>query len=94
MARRCLSSNARSATPPTPPIRRGRPTLFSIVGREAEPRRDFSAGFATAKFKWMKEARRLAGRSASHPIPGAIMPYKQAKPELRVAIVSYLKELH
>ena len=27
-------------------------------------------------------------------IPGAIMPYKQAKPELRTAIVSYLKELH
>jgi cytochrome c len=27
-------------------------------------------------------------------IPGAIMPYKQPKPELRMAIVSYLKELH
>jgi len=27
-------------------------------------------------------------------IPGAIMPYRQARSELRVAIVNYLKELH
>src|SRR5882724_7136071 len=27
-------------------------------------------------------------------IPGAIMPYRQARSELRIAIVSYLKELH
>jgi len=27
-------------------------------------------------------------------IPGAIMPYRQARSELRMAIVNYLKELH
>ena len=27
-------------------------------------------------------------------IPGAIMPYKQEKPEVRSAIINYLKELH
>ena len=26
-------------------------------------------------------------------VPGAIMPYRQAKPEVRAAIIGYLKEL-
>jgi cytochrome c len=77
------------------PSRQG-PTLFNIVGREAGTAEGFrySAGFATAKFKWdeLKLDAWLADPQAM--IPGAIMPYKQPKPELRVAIVSYLKELH
>ena len=77
------------------PPRQG-PTLFNIVGREAGTADGFrySAGFANAKFKWdeLKLDAWLADPQAM--IPGAIMPYKQAKPELRVAIVNYLKELH
>src|ERR1700682_523731 len=77
------------------PSRQG-PTLFNIVGREAGTAEGFrySAGFANAKFKWdeLKLDAWLADPQAM--IPGAIMPYKQAKPELRVAIVNYLKELH
>ena len=77
------------------PPRQG-PTLFNIVGRDAGTADGFrySAGFANAKFKWdeFKLDAWLADPQAM--IPGAIMPYKQAKPELRVAIVNYLKELH
>jgi len=27
-------------------------------------------------------------------IPGSVMAYRQAKPEVRAAIIAYLKELH
>jgi cytochrome c len=77
------------------PPRQG-PTLSNIVGREAGTTQGFrySAGFANAKFKWddRKLDEWLVNPQAM--IPGAIMPYKQAKPEIRMAIVSYLKELH
>jgi cytochrome c len=72
------------------------PTLFNIVGRDAGTAEGFrySAGFASAKFKWdeQKLDQWLADPQAM--IAGAIMPYKQTRPELRIAIVSYLKELH
>ena len=55
MARRCSSSNARSATPPTctDPVRQG-PPLFKIVGRPAGTLDGFhySPGFARAEFVW------------------------------------------
>jgi cytochrome c len=77
------------------PSRQG-PTLFNIVGREAGTAAGFrySAGFATAKFKWDEGKLDAWLADPQAMIPGAIMPYKQAKPELRVAIVNYLKELH
>ena len=72
------------------------PTLFNIVGRDAGTAEGFrySAGFAGAKFKWDEQKLDQWLTDPQAMIPGAIMPYKQAKPELRVAIVSYLKELH
>jgi cytochrome c len=72
------------------------PTLFNIVGRDAGAAEGFrySAGFAGAKFKWDEQKLDQWLTDPQAMIPGAIMPYKQAKPELRVAIVSYLKELH
>ena len=77
------------------PPRQG-PTLFNIVGRDAGTADGFrySAGFANAKFK--RDEQKLDAWLADPQtmIPGAIMPYKQAKPELRIAIVSYLRELH
>ncbi len=72
------------------------PTLFNIVGRDAGTAEGFrySAGFADAKFKWDEGKLDAWLADPQAMIPGAIMPYKQPKPELRVAIVNYLKELH
>ncbi len=77
------------------PPRQG-PTLFNIVGRDAGTADGFrySAGFANAKFKWDEQKLDAWLADPQTMIPGAIMPYKQAKPELRIAIVSYLRELH
>jgi cytochrome c len=77
------------------PPRQG-PTLFNIVGREAGTAGGFrySPGFADAKFKWDEQKLDTWLVDPQAMIPGAIMPYKQARPELRMAIVSYLKELH
>lgn len=77
------------------PPRQG-PTLFSIVGREAGTAQGFrySAGFANAKFKWDERKLDEWLVNPQAMIPGAVMPYKQAKSELRMAIVNYLKELH
>lgn len=77
------------------PPRQG-PTLFNIVGRGVGKVDGFrySSGFADAKFKWDEQKLDEWLVNPQAMIPGAIMPYKQPKPELRMAIVSYLKELH
>ena len=77
------------------PSRQG-PTLFNIIGREAGTAEGFrySAGFANAKFKWDEQKLDEWLVDPQAMIPGAIMPYKQAKSEIRLGIVSYLKELH
>jgi cytochrome c len=79
----------------TDPIRQG-PSLFNIIGRRAGTVEGFhySAGFAKADFVW-DEAR--IDSWISNPqemIPGAVMAYRQAKPEVRAGIIAYLKELH
>src|ERR1700682_5190794 len=88
----CATCHTTSSSDPS---RQG-PTLFNIVGREAGTAEGFrySAGFANAKFKWdeLKLEQWLVDPQAM--IPGAVTHYRQAKPELRVAIVNYLKELH
>jgi len=85
----CHTTNA------SDPARQG-PTLFNIVGREAGTIEGFrySAGFATAKFKWDEQKLDEWLTKPQAMIPGAVMPYRQAKPEIRIAIVNYLKELH
>jgi len=85
----CHTTNA------SDPPRQG-PTLFNIVGREAGTAEGFrySAGFATAKFKWDEQKLDEWLTNPQAVIPGAVMPYKQPKSEIRTAIVSYLKELH
>jgi cytochrome c len=72
------------------------PTLFDIVGRQAGTAEGFrySAGFADAKFKWDEQKLDAWLVDPQGMIPGAIMPYKQPKFEIRMAIVSYLRELH
>jgi cytochrome c len=79
----------------TDPVRQG-PTLFNIIGRRAGAADGFhySAGFSKADFVW-DEARIDAWiTNPQEIIPGAVMAYRQAKPEIRAAIIAYLKELH
>ena len=85
----CHTTNA------SDPARQG-PTLFNIVGREAGTIEGFrySAGFATAKFKWDEQKLDEWLTNPQAMIPGAVMAYRQPKTEIRMAIVSYLKELH
>jgi len=77
------------------PPRQG-PTLFNVVGREAGTADGFhySAAFAAAKFKWDEQRLDAWLTDPQAMIPGAVMPYKQSRSEIRTAIVSYLKELH
>jgi cytochrome c len=77
------------------PVRQG-PPLVSIVGRPAGKVDGFhySAGFAKADFVW-DDARLDAWlANPQEIIPGAVMAYRQAKPETRAAIIGYLKELN
>lgn len=77
------------------PARQG-PPLFKIVGRPAGKVDGFhySAGFAKADFVW-DDARLDAWlTNPQEIIPGAVMAYRQSKPETRAAIIGYLKELN
>jgi cytochrome c len=79
----------------TDPVRQG-PSLFGIVGRRAGSTDGFhySAGFAKADFSW-DDARLDAWiTNPQQMIPGTVMAYRQAKPEVRGAIIAYLKDLH
>jgi len=77
------------------PVRQG-PSLFNIVGRRAGSVEGFrySAAFAKADFAW-DDARLDAWiTNPQEMIPGSVMAYRQAKPEVRAAIIAYLRELH
>jgi cytochrome c len=77
------------------PVRQG-PPLLGIVGRPAGKVDGFhySTGFAAADFIWddAKLDAWLANPQAI--VPGAVMAYRQSKPETRAAIIAYLKELN
>lgn len=77
------------------PVRQG-PPLVKIVGRRAGSVEGFhySPGFAKADFTW--DDAKLDGwlTNPQEQIPGAVMAYRQAKPEVRAAIINYLKELN
>ena len=77
------------------PARQG-PSLFNIIGRRAGAVEGFhySAGFAKADFAWDEAALDTWIANPQEMIPGSIMAYRQAKPEIRAAIIAYLKELH
>jgi cytochrome c len=77
------------------PLRQG-PPLVHIVGRQAGKFEGFSysPALARADFSW-DEARLDAWlTNPQDVIPGAIMPYRQPKPETRAAIIGYLKGLN
>ena len=79
----------------TDPVRQG-PPLLKIVGRPAGKVDGFhySAGFARADFVWDDASLDAWLANPQAMIPGAVMAYRQPKPETRAAIIAYLKELN
>ncbi len=71
------------------------PTLDGVFGRKAGSVVDFhySPSFAKADWTWDDAHLDPWLTNPQAIIPGAIMPYRQAKPEVRAAIIGYLKEL-
>jgi cytochrome c len=88
----CATCHATNLSDPT---RQG-PSLFNIIGRRAGAVEGFhySAGFAKADFAWNEVTLDTWIANPQEVIPGSIMAYRQAKPEIRAAIIAYLKELH
>jgi cytochrome c len=77
------------------PVRQG-PPLTKIIGRPAGKFEGFhySPAMAKADFTW-DEARLDAWLTDPQGVvPGAFMPYSQAKAETRAAIIAYLKGLN
>jgi cytochrome c len=79
----------------TDPVRQG-PSLFNIVGRRVGSVDGFhySAGFSKADFSWDDAKLDAWITNPQELIPGSVMAYRQAKPEIRATIIAYLKELH
>ena len=77
------------------PMRQG-PSLFGIFGRRAGAADGFhySAGFGKADFVWDDAKLDAWMTNPQEMLPGTVMAYRQAKPEIRAAIIAYLKELH
>ena len=77
------------------PTRQG-PSLFNIIGRRAGAMEGFhySSGFAKADFAWDEATLDSWIANPQEMIPGSVMAYRQARPEIRAAIIAYLKELH
>jgi cytochrome c len=71
------------------------PSLFGIIGRKVGTAEGFhySAGFAKADFVWDETKLDAWLTNPQELIPGAVMAYRQAKPETRAAVTAYLKEL-
>jgi len=77
------------------PVRQG-PSLYKIVGRPAGKVDGFhySDGFAKADFVWDDTRLDAWLSNPQAVIPGALMAYRQSKPEIRAAIIAYLKEFN
>jgi cytochrome c len=77
------------------PARQG-PNLAGVFGRKAGSVEGFhySPGFAKADFAWDEQHLDAYLTNPQAVIPGAIMPYKQSRPQVRKAIIAYLQEQH
>jgi cytochrome c len=82
------------ATSLSDPPRQG-PPLVKVIGQKAGGVEGFhySSGFAQANFVWDESKLDQWLTNPQAVIPGAIMTYRQVKPEIRAAIISYLKGL-
>jgi hypothetical protein len=65
-------------------------------GRKAGsvPQFKYSSGFASTDLVWDDAHLDAYLTNPQAVIPGSMMPYKQAKPPVRQAIIAYLKEQH
>jgi cytochrome c len=72
------------------------PPLSRVIGRQAGKLDGFhySPGLAQAGFTWDENTLDAWLANPQAIIPGAIMAYRQGKPDTRAAIISYLKELN
>jgi cytochrome c len=78
---------------PADPPRQG-PLLKGVFGRKAGslPEFKYSSGLASAGFIWDEPHLDRWLTDPQSLIPGVVMPYKQADPKIRLAIIEYLKE--
>ena len=76
-------------------VRQG-PNLAGVYGRKAGtvPGFKYSAGFADADWTWDEGHLDPYLTNPQSVIKGGVMGYRQAKPEIRQAIIAYLKEQH
>jgi cytochrome c len=79
----------------TEPVRQG-PPLVKIIGRPAGKFEGFnySPALAKADFAWDESRLDAWLTDPQAAIPGVVMAYRQAKPETRAAIITYLKGLN
>ncbi|HEY0522539.1 MAG TPA: c-type cytochrome [Stellaceae bacterium] len=77
---------------PTPAQRQG-PNLYGVVGRHAGRLEAFaySEALKNADLVWTDTTLDAWLTDASHFVPGSVMPYRQADPAVRSAIIDYLK---
>lgn len=77
------------------PLRQG-PPLLHVIGRQAGRFEGFpySPALARADFTWDEGRLDAWLTNPQDVIPGAIMPYRQPKPEMRAAIIGYLRGLN
>lgn len=89
--RQCATCHAVNTTD----AQRQGPSLAGIVGRKAGslPGFHYSAGFAKAEWSWDEQHLDSWLTNPQAMIPGAVMPYRQAKADIRHSIIGYLKEL-
>jgi cytochrome c len=78
---------------PSDPPRQG-PLLKGVFDRKvgSVPGFKYSPGFANGGFIWDEQHLDSWLTDPQSLIPGAVMPYKQADPKVRLAIIEYLKE--
>lgn len=76
-------------------VRQG-PNLSGVYGRKAGtlPGYKYSPGFADADWTWDEAHLDPYLTNPQAVIKGGVMGYRQAKPEVRQAIIAYLKEQH
>jgi cytochrome c len=72
------------------------PPLIRVIGRQAGKLDGFhySPGLAEAGFTWDENTLDAWLTNPQAVVAGAIMAYRQGKPETRAAIISYLKGLN
>jgi cytochrome c len=72
------------------------PNLWGVIGRKAGtyPGFKYSGAYAASNITWSAETLDRYLTNPQAMIPGSVMAYRQANPEIRAAIIGWLKEQH